>query len=82
VGLHVTSQNHLVSRDQVFQNSHTWERSRDKNLDDKQTLKFSGESFEDNACTAEIVTISWGLRVLKNQIRNVQPLFEVLVEDL
>jgi hypothetical protein len=63
VGLHVTSQNHLVLGDQVFQNSHTWERSRDKNLDEKQTLNFFGESFEDNACIAEIVSVSWGLRV-------------------
>jgi hypothetical protein len=58
VGLHVTSQSHLVSRDQVFQNSHTWERSRDKNLDEKQTLKKIGESFEDNAYTVEIVNVS------------------------
>ncbi len=82
VGLHVTSQSHLVSGDQVFQNSHTWERSRDKNLDEKQTLKFFRESFENNACTAKIVSVSWGLRVQKNQVRNVKPLFEVLVEDL
>jgi len=63
VGLHVTSQSHLVSGDQVFQNSHTWERSKDKNLDEKQTLKFFGESFENNACTVEIVSVSWGLKV-------------------
>jgi hypothetical protein len=63
VGLHVTSQNHLVSRDQVFQNSHTWERSRDKNLDEKLTLKKIGESFDDNACTAKIMSVSWGLRI-------------------
>jgi len=63
VGLHVTSQNHLVLGDQVFQNSHTWERSEDKNLDEKHTLKKIGESFEDNACTAEIVSVSWGLRI-------------------
>jgi hypothetical protein len=58
VRLHVTSQSHLVSGDQVFQNSHTWERSRDKNLDEKQTLKKFGESFEDNAYIAEIVNVS------------------------
>jgi hypothetical protein len=29
----------------------------------KQTLKKTGEIFEDNACTAEIVSVSWGLRV-------------------
>jgi len=63
VGLHVTSQNHLVLGDQVFQNSHTWERSKDKNLDEKHTLKKIGESFEDNAYTAEIVSVSWGLRI-------------------
>jgi hypothetical protein len=63
VGLHVASQSYLVSGDQVFQNSHTWERSREKNLDEKQTLKKTGESFEDNACTAEIHSVSWGLRV-------------------
>jgi hypothetical protein len=45
-------------------------------------LKKFGKSFEDNACTAEIMSVSWGLRVKKNQVRNVQPLFEVLVEDL
>ncbi len=63
MGLHVTSQSHLVLEDQVFQNSHTWERSRDKNLDEKQTLKKIGESLEDNACIAKIVSVSWGLRV-------------------
>jgi hypothetical protein len=63
VSLHVTAQSHLVSRDKVFQNNHTWERSKDKNLDEKETLKKIGESFEDNACTAEIVNVSWGLRV-------------------
>jgi hypothetical protein len=63
VGLHVTAQCHLVSGEEVFQNSHTWERSRDKNLDEKETLEKFGESFEDNACIAEIVSVSWGLRV-------------------
>jgi hypothetical protein len=63
VGLHVTTQSHLVSGDQVFQNSHTWERLRKKNLDEKETLEKIGESFEDNACTTEIVSVSWGLRV-------------------
>lgn len=39
MGLHVKSQSYLVSGDQVFQNGHTWERSRDKNMDEKQKLK-------------------------------------------
>jgi hypothetical protein len=34
-------------------------------------LKKIGESFEDNACIAKIVSVSWGLRVLKNQVKNV-----------
>jgi hypothetical protein len=32
-------------------------------LDEKQTLKKIGESLEDNACIAKIVSVSWGLRV-------------------